>query len=303
MAGLSKTYASGLEALKGISFSVQQGDFFALLGPNGAGKSTTIGILTGLVEKSSGQVNMLGYDIDTDFPKARAALGVVPQEHNFSLFQNCRDIVINQAGYYGLPRKIASERCDYYLDKLNLSNKSKVMSRYLSGGMRRKLMLARALVHHPALLFLDEPTAGLDVEFRRELWVFLRELNEQGTTIMLTTHYLEEVERLCNRVAIIQNGKIIEDTTLNKLLHRLDSETYIVEASTVITTTPAVQGYKIRVKDEHTLLVEVRRVQGLGELFSGLAEQGVVISGLRNKENRLEELFIQMTTDQTNVTV
>ena len=293
---LHKTYKGGLEALGGISFSVRHGDFFALLGPNGAGKSTTIRILTGLVTKSAGKVNMLGYDIDENFPKARARIGVVPQEHNFSLFQNCRDIIINQAGYYGIPRKVAAERCDYYLDRLGLANKGRTMSRNLSGGMRRKLMLARSMVNQPALLFLDEPTAGLDVEFRRELWYFLRELNANGTTIVLTTHYLEEVEQLCNRVAIIQDGDIIEDTSLRHLLQRLDSVTYIVESHDAIASVPEAEGYAMTLQDEYTLQVEVHRDKGLNELFSALMAQGIKVSHMYNRENRLEQLFMRMTT-------
>ncbi len=290
--GLSKTYANGHVALKDISFHVEQGDFFALLGPNGAGKSTTLGIVSSLVNKSAGEVEIFGHNIDTELVKAKTCLGVVPQEFNFNQFEKVRDIVVTQAGYYGIPSKEAEESCNYYLKKLGLWDKRNEPSRMLSGGMKRRLMIARALVHKPKLLILDEPTAGVDIELRRSMWEFLKEINEQGTTIILTTHYLEEAEALCRNIAIIDQGKILTNTSKYSLLQQLHLETFIFETVSPVRDLPVVEDYIVRINDEGVLEPEGRSDQNLNELFASLALQGIKVSSMRNKANRLEELFL-----------
>ena len=291
---LQKTYANGFKALKGISLEVEQGDFFALLGPNGAGKSTTIGVISTLVTKTDGSVEVFGRNVDTHVYQTKLDLGVVPQEVNFSQFERVRDIVMTQAGYYGLPRHLASERCEKYLRKLGLWEKRMDRSRSLSGGMKRRLMIARALVHEPKLLILDEPTAGVDIELRRSMWEFLTEINQQGTTIILTTHYLEEAEQLCRNIAIIDEGEIIENTSMRKLLAELDTQVFILDTSAVLSDDLKLnmENVELRVVDAHTLEVTVSHGRNVNEVFARLTDQNVPISSMRNKTNRLEQLFI-----------
>ena len=291
---LSKTYEGNFQALKGISLEVQPGDFFALLGPNGAGKSTTIGIICSLVLKTSGSVSIFGCDIDTDFSQAKQHVGVVPQEFNFNQFEKPVDILINQAGYFGIPREIAAERAEKYLRQLGLWDKSHVPSRTLSGGMKRRLMIARALIHEPKLLVLDEPTAGVDIELRRSMWEFLREINAQGTTIILTTHYLEEAESLCRNVAIIDHGEIIQNTSIRALLQQLNKELFVLDIREQLSECPSIQGYPITLVDDHTLEVEVEKSQSINELFDSLSSSGIHVLSMRNKTNRLEELFFDL---------
>jgi len=291
---LSKTYANGFQALKGISLEVEQGDFFALLGPNGAGKSTTIGVISTLVNKSGGEVVVFGRNVETHVYQTKLDLGVVPQEVNFSQFEKVRDIVMTQAGYYGLSRKVAAERTEKYLRKLGLWEKRDERSRSLSGGMKRRLMIARALVHEPRLLILDEPTAGVDIELRRSMWEFLTEINEQGTTIILTTHYLEEAEQLCRNIAIIDKGEIIENTSMKKLLAELDSQTFIFDTATDLEKEPKIQlqGVSSRQVDSHTLEVTVAAGVDINQVFTALSSEGISVKSLRNKTNRLEQLFL-----------
>ena len=291
---LSKTYDGNFQALKGISLTVKQGDFFALLGPNGAGKSTTIGIICSLVLKTSGTVSIFGCDIDTDFSQAKQYVGVVPQEFNFNQFEKPIDILVNQAGYFGIPREIAVERAEKYLRQLGLWEKSHAPSRELSGGMKRRLMIARALIHEPKLLLLDEPTVGVDIELRRSMWDFLRQINAQGTTIILTTHYLEEAESLCRNVAIIDHGQIVKNTSIKELLQQLNKELFVLDIREEITATPEIAGYPITLVDGHTLEVEVEKSQSINQLFAVLSERGIHVLSMRNKTNRLEELFIKM---------
>ena len=291
---LSKTYDGNFQALKGISLTVKQGDFFALLGPNGAGKSTTIGIICSLVLKTSGTVSIFGCDIDTDFSQAKQYVGVVPQEFNFNQFEKPIDILVNQAGYFGIPREIAVERAEKYLRQLGLWEKSHAPSRELSGGMKRRLMIARAMIHEPKLLVLDEPTAGVDIELRRSMWDFLRQINAQGTTIILTTHYLEEAESLCRNVAIIDHGQIVKNTSIKELLQQLNKELFVLDIREEITATPEIAGYPITLVDGHTLEVEVEKSQSINQLFAVLSERGIHVLSMRNKTNRLEELFIKM---------
>ena len=291
---LSKTYEGGFEALKGISLEVQQGDFFALLGPNGAGKSTTIGIICSLVRKTGGKVTIFGCDIDTDFSQAKQYVGVVPQEFNFNQFEKPFDILVNQAGYFGIPREIAAERAERYLRQLGLWEKSHMPSRTLSGGMKRRLMIARALIHQPKLLVLDEPTAGVDIELRRSMWDFLREINAQGTTIILTTHYLEEAESLCRNVAIIDHGEIIQNTSIRELLKQLNKELFVLDIREQLSDCPSIEGYPITMIDDHTLEVEVEKSQSINELFAALSDVGIHVLSMRNKTNRLEELFFNL---------
>ncbi len=291
---LRKAYANGFEALKGISLEVQQGDFFALLGPNGAGKSTTIGIVCSLVDKSAGNVEVHGIDIDTDFPGAKKYIGIVPQEFNFNLFENVFDIVTNQAGYYGLPRKLACERAEKYLKALGLWDKKDVSGRMLSGGMKRRLMIARALVHEPKLLILDEPTAGVDIEMRRGMWDFLKELNAGGTTIILTTHYLEEAEALCRNIAIINHGEIVENTSIRGLLRRLHREVFIVDSADTLPMDLSLDDFTLRRVDDCTLEIEVEKGQHLNDAFAALDAQGVRVVSMRNRANRLEEMFVTL---------
>ena len=291
---LHKVYDNGFEALKGISFSVEQGDFFALLGPNGAGKSTTLGIVSSLVNKSSGHVSVFGIDQDEDLNATKLNLGVVPQEFNFNMFENVRDILVTQAGYYGIPYKKAEERADFYLKKLGLWDKRHGPSRMLSGGMKRRLMIARALMHEPKLLILDEPTAGVDIELGRSMWSFLQEINAAGTTIILTTHYLEEAESLCRNIAIIDHGQIVENTSMRELLLQLNTETFVFDIDQVVTEAPSISDYQIRVVGEHRLEVDVEKGQDLNTVFALLSEQSIRVNSMRNKSNRLEELFVAL---------
>jgi ABC-2 type transport system ATP-binding protein len=291
---LSKTYEDGFQALKGIDLNVSPGDFFALLGPNGAGKSTTIGIICSLVRKTSGSVKIFGQDIDKDFSAAKQFVGVVPQEFNFNQFEKPIDILINQAGYYGIPHRVAAQRAEKYLKQLALWDKRDIPSRTLSGGMKRRLMIARALIHEPKLLVLDEPTAGVDIELRRSMWEFLQEINRQGTTIILTTHYLEEAESLCRNVAIIDHGTIVQNTSIRELLKQLNKETFILDTREALDSCPQVQGYPLRQTDSQTLEVEIEKSQSVNELFSGLSEQRIHVVSMRNKTNRLEELFFDL---------
>ncbi|MBO0471502.1 ABC transporter ATP-binding protein [Enterococcus sp. DIV0242_7C1] len=297
---LKKVYATGVEALRGIDLAVEEGDFYALLGPNGAGKSTTIGIITSLVNKTSGKVKVFDYDLDTDLVRAKQQIGLVPQEFNFNPFETVQQIVVNQAGYYGVSRKEALERSEKYLKQSDLWEKRNVRARMLSGGMKRRLMIARALMHEPRLLILDEPTAGVDIELRREMWEFLRELNESGTTIILTTHYLEEAEMLCRNIGIIQSGELIENTSMKALLAKLQFETFIFDLAPS-DKKPEIVGYKSALVDEQTLEVEVERDQGINEVFKQLSDQGIKVLSMRNKSNRLEELFLKITEEEHHV--
>lgn len=291
---LTKTYNNGFQALKGIDLDVAEGDFFALLGPNGAGKSTTIGILSTLVNKTSGTVNVFGNDLDRNPAALKRCLGVVPQEFNFSQFEKVFDIVVTQAGYYGIPRRLAGERAEQYLTQLGLWDKRDSASRELSGGMKRRLMIARALVHQPRLLILDEPTAGVDIELRRSMWSFLTELNAQGITIILTTHYLEEAEQLCRNIGIIDHGRIVENTSMRALLTQLHVETFLLDLKESLLIEPQLVGYPARLLDAHTLEVQVEKEQGITGLFQQLAAQRIEVQSLRNKTNRLEELFVSL---------
>jgi len=291
---LRKVYDNGFEALKGISFEVKEGDFFALLGPNGAGKSTTLGIVSSLVNKTAGQVEVFGYDLDKQHSKAKCELGVVPQEFNFNQFEKVQDILTTQAGYYGIPIKEAVERAGFYLRKLGLWDKRDQPARMLSGGMKRRLMIARALMHEPRLLILDEPTAGVDIELRRSMWEFLRELNAEGTTIILTTHYLEEAESLCRNIAIIDHGTIVQDTSIRELLQQLDTETFILDIAPVQQQCPVLENYQVTLEGDHTLLVEVGKSQGMTNVFTQLNQLGIEVTSMRNKSNRLEELFVSL---------
>lgn len=291
---LTKTYSGGFEALKGISFDVQSGDFMALLGPNGAGKSTTIGIISSLVNKTSGTVSIYGHDIDRAFQAAKMHIGIVPQEFNFNQFEKVGDILRTQAGYYGIDTKTASERTDKYLKLLGLWDKRDERSRMLSGGMKRRLMIARALVHEPKLLVLDEPTAGVDIELRRSMWAFLQQINAQGTTIILTTHYLEEAEHLCRSIAIIDHGQIIEQSSMKAFLARLDKETFVLDLGKDITQAPQLQNAQAHLIDAHTLEIEVSKQAPLNDIFAILSEQGIPVTSMRNKANRLEELFVSL---------
>lgn len=292
--GLTKVYDNHFHALKGIDLEVRQGDFFALLGPNGAGKSTTIGIISSLIRKTAGTVSVFGIDIDVDFAAAKRDVGVVPQEFNFSQFEKVADIVLYQAGFYGLPRKLALERSEKYLRQLGLWDKRNDQARMLSGGMKRRLMIARALVHEPRLLILDEPTAGVDIELRRSMWEFLREINARGTTIILTTHYLEEAESLCRNIAIIDRGQIIENTSMRALLKRLHKEHFILDTRDDVPPGIDLSRFDGKVIDSHTLEIEIEKGESLNELFADLSAQGVVITSMRNKSNRLEELFVSL---------
>lgn len=291
---LTKTYRGGTQALKGISLDVSEGDFFALLGPNGAGKSTTIGIVTSLVNKTSGQIKIFGHDLDTEVEVAKSFIGLVPQEFNFSIFEKVFDIVVCQAGYYGVSLKLARERAEYYLKKLGLWEKRQVPAVRLSGGMKRRLMIARALVHQPKLLILDEPTAGVDIEIRRSMWDFMREINQQGTTIILTTHYLEEAENLCKNIAIIDKGIIVENTSMKNLLSQLNTETFVLYLKSPLQQLPESHYFPMHLVDEYTLEVVINKKQNLNDLFALLQSQHIEVSSLRNKANRLEELFLHL---------
>ncbi|MCY4044311.1 MAG: ABC transporter ATP-binding protein [Cellvibrionales bacterium] len=291
---LKKVYASGHEALKGISLDVAQGDFFALLGPNGAGKSTTIGVLNSLVTKTSGSVTIGGIDIDKDFSKAKTLLGVVPQEFNFSGFVKVQDIITTQAGFYGLSRKVAKARTETLLKSLGLWEKRNEQAMRLSGGMKRRLMIARALVHEPNILILDEPTAGVDIEMRRSMWDFLKEVNEKGTTIILTTHYLEEAENLCRNIAIIDKGQIVKNTSMTALLDELEEETFIFDYQGTLSDQILSLPYNVNVIDNTRFSVSLKKGQALNTLFAELNKEGIEISSMRNKANRLEELFVNL---------
>lgn len=292
--GLTKTYKNGIQALKGVDLDVEQGDFFALLGPNGAGKTTLIGIVTSLVNKSGGTASVFGHDIDRELEAAKTCIGIVPQELNFNQFETPFTIVVNQAGFYGIPRHVARERTEKYLKQLQLWDRKDKMSRGLSGGMKRRLMIARALVHEPRLLILDEPTAGVDIEIRRSMWDFLREINEQGTTIILTTHYLEEAETLCRNIAIINGGLIVERDRMSNLLRRLNTETFVLNLRNSLSAAPKLEGYGITLVDDHTLEVETAKEQNLNDVFSRLSSLGIEVLSMRNKVNRLEEIFMRL---------
>lgn len=296
ISGLKKTYQGGVEALKGIDLTVKQGDFFALLGPNGAGKSTTIGVISSLVNKSAGKVKVFGHDIDTDLELAKSQLGLVPQEFNFSQFEKVSQIVTHQAGFYGVPWAEAKVRAEKYLRQLDLWDKRDMAARTLSGGMKRRLMIARALMHEPKLLILDEPTAGVDIEIRRSMWSFLKDLNEQGVTIILTTHYLEEAEMLCRNIGIIDKGRLIENTSMKSLLGKLGRETFLLDLVPG-STVPALPEFNGRMQDENTLEVELEKSQSLNSLFEQLSAQGVKVLSMRNKANRLEELFVNLVEE------
>lgn len=295
---LRKTYAGGFEALKGISVSVKKGDFYALLGPNGAGKSTTIGIISSLVNKTSGKVKVFGYDIDTHLEQAKQQLGLVPQEFNFNQFETVEQIVTQQAGYYGVSKAIAKERAEKYLTQLDLWEKRKERARNLSGGMKRRLMIARALMHEPQLLILDEPTAGVDIELRRSMWEFLKKINAQGITIILTTHYLEEAEMLCRNIGIINRGEVIENTTMKGLLSKLHVETFVLDIENESQLTE-LDGVISQTLKDGSLEIEIEKTEGLNHIFSQLTEQGVRVLSMRNKANRLEELFVRIVREQS----
>jgi ABC-2 type transport system ATP-binding protein len=292
--GLTKTYKNGVQALKGLDLEVEQGDFFALLGPNGAGKTTLIGIMTSLVTKTGGEAAVFGHDIDRELEAAKACIGIVPQEINFNMFESPETIVVNQAGFYGIPRREARLRAEKYLKQLQLWDKRDKTSRSLSGGMKRRLMIARALMHEPRLLILDEPTAGVDIEIRRSMWDFLREINARGTTIILTTHYLEEAETLCREIAIIDGGRIVERDRVSSLLRRLHTETFVLNSSAPLAAAPRLEGYPVRLTDDHTLEIEVSKEQNLNDLFARLSQLGIQVVSMRNKVNRLEEIFMRL---------
>jgi ABC-2 type transport system ATP-binding protein len=295
---LRKTYRGGVEALKGIDLQVPEGDFFALLGPNGAGKSTAIGIVCSLVKKTTGRVEVFGHDIERDKDAAKSCIGLVPQEFNFNQFEPVEEIVINQAGYYGIPRAEARARTEHYLQQLGLWGKRREMARELSGGMKRRLMIARALVHEPRLLILDEPTAGVDIEIRRSTWKFLQEINAAGTTIILTTHYLEEAEQLCNTIAIINHGRVIENMPKQELLMKLHVETFILNLKQPLPEVPELDGFRISRIDDCTLQVDISRKQTVNALFEVLNRHGIQVLSMRNKTNRLEELFMRILGEQ-----
>ncbi|MCG9779373.1 ABC transporter ATP-binding protein [Photobacterium damselae] len=290
---LNKIYKGGVNALKNMSLEVKEGDFFALLGPNGAGKSTTIGIISSLVNKTSGSVSIFGFDLDKQKVEAKNQLGLVPQEFNFNPFETVEQIVMNQAGYYGVERSVAKERAKKYLSQLDLWSKRGERARNLSGGMKRRLMIARALMHEPKLLILDEPTAGVDIELRRSMWTFLRSINEQGVTIILTTHYLEEAEMLCRNIGIINHGELIENTTMKSLLSKLEAETFILDLSVPVETV-ALEQVVWRLLDSTTLEIEINKGESLNHVFAQLSEQGINVQSMRNKANRLEELFVTL---------
>src|SRR6187455_1033738 len=296
--GLTKTYKNGVQALKGVDLDVEQGDFFALLGPNGAGKTTLIGILTSLVNKSGGTVSVFGHDLDRELEAAKACIGIVPQELNFNQFETPQTILVNQAGFYGIDRALARERTEKYLSLLQLADKRHKIARGLSGGMKRRLMIARALVHEPRLLILDEPTAGVDIEIRRSMWEFLREINARGTTIILTTHYLEEAETLCRNIAIIDEGRIIENDAMANVIGKLQLEVFVLSLLEPMVAAPALNGYTVRLRNEREIEVEVAKGQGLNDVFAQLSAKGLHVSSMRTKTNRLEELFIRLVDKQ-----
>ena len=300
---LTKTYKNGVQALKGIDLAVEEGDFFALLGPNGAGKTTAIGIVTSLVNKTSGKVEVFGHDIDTDLAVAKSCIGVVPQEINFNQFETVTTILLNQAGFYGIPRRVARDRLEKYLTTLQLWDKRNAVSRTLSGGMKRRLMIARALMHEPRLLILDEPTAGVDIEVRRTMWTFMKDINTAGKTIILTTHYLEEAESLCRHVAIIDKGRIIENDRMSRVLRKLHTEVFVLNLRNPIASPPELPGYKVGMPDDHTLEIEVSKEQNLNDIFSRLTAGGLEVLSMRTKTNRLEELFVRLVNEQQKAEV
>ena len=298
---LCKTYGNGVVALNGISLDVMEGDFFALLGPNGAGKSTTIGIITSLINKTSGKVSVFDKDIDKDPQTAKGFIGLVPQEFNFNIFEPVIEILVNQAGYYGIERKLAYERAEKYLRELGLWEKRLGSANMLSGGMKRRLMIARALVHEPKLLILDEPTAGVDIEIRHSMWKFLRDLNSKGTTIILTTHYLEEAESLCRNIAIIDHGELVANTSMKKLLHQLPTETIVLDLASPVTSAHELDNEKFNIIDEFTLEVQIARDDNVNQIFSKLSDMNIDVLSMRNKSNRLEQLFIKLTGSASSV--
>jgi ABC-2 type transport system ATP-binding protein len=300
---LTKVYKNGIMALKGIDLDVEEGDFFALLGPNGAGKTTIIGIVTSLVNKTSGTVEVFGHDVDRELEAAKSCIGVVPQEINFNMFETLFTIVVNQAGFYGIPRRLAKQRAEKYLKQLQLWERRNSIARSLSGGMKRRLMIARALMHEPKLLILDEPTAGVDIEIRRSMWEFLRKINDQGTTIILTTHYLEEAENLCRNIAIIEGGRIIERDSMANVLRKLHTETFVFNLSAPLNAPPQLPAFKPELTDDHTLEIEVSKGQSLNDIFAQLSSQGIRVNSMRNKVNRLEELFIRLVDDSVRSAV
>ena len=294
---LKKTYENGFEALKGIDLTVEQGDFYALLGPNGAGKSTAIGIICSLVNKTSGTVRVHGVDIDVDFARAKTHIGIVPQEVNFNVFEAPWSILINQAGYYGISAKQAEDSAERHLKRLGIWEKRRDRSRNLSGGMKRRLMIARALIHEPRLLILDEPTAGVDIELRRTMWEYLSEINESGTTIILTTHYLEEAEQLCRNIGIIDRGELLRNTSMKTLLSELHTETFVMDIVDPLNRLPEISGFSLRRRDNHTLEIDVERGSALNDVFRALSDHGINVSSMRNKSNRLEQLFVSMVQE------
>lgn len=296
--GLSKTYDTGVEALKSIDLQVEQGDFFALLGPNGAGKTTAIGIITSLVNKTAGKVEIFGHDLDREPELAKSRIGLVPQEINFNQFEKVSEILVNQAGFYGLPASLARQRAEKHLRDLQLWDKRNEIGRNLSGGMKRRLMIARALVHEPPLLILDEPTAGVDIEIRRSMWKFMRQINDSGTTIILTTHYLEEAESLCRNIAIIDSGRIVEHSRMSHLLRKLHLETFVMDTDSTLPADVSLDGFNTRRIDDHTLEVDKPRDRNVNEVFELLSSQGITISSMRSKAGRLEELFMSLVEKQ-----
>lgn len=295
---LQKIYPNGVHALKGIDFHVEPGDFYALLGPNGAGKTTAIGIISSLVNKTAGDVRIFGHSIDSELAEAKACIGLVPQEINLNLFDTVLNTVVNSAGYYGIGRKQAMQRAEKYLNELRLWDRRFEISRSLSGGMKRRLMIARALVHEPKLLILDEPTAGVDIEIRRSMWNFLRKTNEAGTTIILTTHYLEEAENLCRNVAIIDDGRIIEDARMSDILRKLQGEVFVLSIDQQLTDAPELPGFDVQLRDDLQLEIGITANQNLNMLFDALQASGITVSSLRNKSNRLEELFMRIVENK-----
>ena len=296
---LRKVYANGVEALSGIDLTVKEGDFFALLGPNGAGKTTVIGIVTSLVNKTTGSVSVFGHDLDGQREAVKACIGVVPQEVNLNLFEKNENILINQAGYYGVPRSVAKGRAEKYLKAVHLWDRRDDIARNLSGGMKRRLMIARALVNEPRLLILDEPTAGVDIEIRRSMWDLMREINDIGVTIILTTHYLEEAERLCRNIAIIDEGLIIENDTMVSVVRKLQREVFVLTLEESMREAPTLDGYEVRLRNEHEIEVEVIRDQGLNALFEAISAKSLHVSSMRTRSNRLEELFMRLVEAKT----
>ena len=298
---LTKTYANGVEALKSINFNVAEGDFFALLGPNGAGKTTAIGIVTSLVNKTSGRIEVFEHNIEENLNAAKSCIGVVPQEINLNLFDGIFNILVNQAGFYGVPRKESLKRAEHYLKQMELWDKRKEMARSLSGGMKRRLMIARALVSKPRLLLLDEPTAGVDIETRRAMWNFLRQINRNGTTIILTTHYLEEAEQLCNQLAIIDDGEIVENDSMSNVLAKLKQEVFVLNLDRPIDVIPEIENYFIEITNPKEIEIHVKQAQTLKSVFNKLASLGIGVLSMRNKTNRLEELFVELTRADSNI--